>query len=67
MLPPGVVDMTERGLALLHLLPRKDLATRLHVWEHPMNSHLTSIRRKLGVTKRDEIVCTMSELKILEP
>ncbi|MFT7598628.1 MAG: LuxR family maltose regulon positive regulatory protein [Acidimicrobiales bacterium] len=54
------VELSERELAVLHLLPhglsRKELGAQLFVSENTAKTHLTSLRHKLGVNGRgDEI------------
>ncbi len=68
-LPPGAVDLSVRELAVLQLLPhrlaRKELAAQLHVSENTIKTHLASIRHKLGVTGRADIVARARELDLL--
>lgn len=64
------VELSERELAVLHLLPhrlsRKELGAQLFVSENTVKTHLTSLRHKLGVTGRSsEIVSRAVELGLL--
>ncbi len=65
----GPVELTERERAVLALLPhelsRADLASQLHVSENTVKTHLTSIRRKLGLSGRASIVDRARELGLL--
>ena len=65
------VELSERELAVLHLLPhgltRKELGAQLFVSENTVKTHLTSLRHKLGVSGRsDEIVARAIEIGLLE-
>ncbi len=68
-LPPGAVELTERELAVLrllpHRLPRKELANQLFVSENTVKTHLTSIRHKLGASTQAEIVETARRLGLI--
>lgn len=59
-LPVGARELTERELVVLRMLPhglsRRDLARELFVSENTLKTHLTSIRRKLGASGRDDLV-----------
>lgn len=69
-LPPGAIDLSARELAVLqllpHRLPRRKLAAQLHISENTLKSHLASIRHKLGVVGRSDIVERARELDLLE-
>ncbi len=68
-LPVGARELTDRERAVLGLLPhdlsRRELARQLHVSENTVKTHLTSIRHKLGVTGRQQIVARAVELGLL--
>ena len=68
-LPLGVIELTDRELAVLRLLPhglsRRELADQLFVSENTIKTHLTSIRRKLGLSGREDIAAKARELGIL--
>ncbi len=70
-LPIGARELTERELVILRLLPnglsRRELAEQLYVSENTLKTHLTSIRRKLGVTGRDSPVEAARALGLLDP
>ncbi|MEM9611012.1 MAG: LuxR C-terminal-related transcriptional regulator [Actinomycetota bacterium] len=65
----GAVELTERELAVVRLLPfgmsRRELAAQLFVSENTLKTHLTSIRRKLGARGRVDIVERARELGLL--
>ena len=52
-------------LLLPHRLPRKDLAAQLFVSENTVKTHIKSIRRKLGLGGRDDVVDRARELGLL--
>ena len=66
---PGAVELSDRELAVLrllpHRLPRRELAAQLHISENTIKTHLTSIRHKLGLTGRADIVARAEELGLL--
>ncbi len=68
-MPIGVRELTEKELAVLALLPhrltRKELATQLHVSENTIKTHLTSIRHKLAVPGRGDLVARARELGLV--
>ncbi|MEL6892935.1 MAG: LuxR C-terminal-related transcriptional regulator, partial [Actinomycetota bacterium] len=68
-LPVGARELSERELAVLRLLPfglpRRELAAQLFVSENTVKTHLLSIRRKLGVAGRDDVVARARELGLL--
>jgi LuxR family maltose regulon positive regulatory protein len=68
-LPIGARELTERELAVLRLMPhglaRRELAAQLFVSENTVKTHLTSIRRKLGATGRDDVVARAREVGVL--
>lgn len=67
--PIGVRELTEKELAVLALLPhrltRKELASQLHVSENTIKTHLTSIRHKLAVPGRGDLVARARELGLV--
>ncbi len=69
-LPIGARELSERELAVLRLLPyglsRRKLAAQLFVSENTVKTHLTSIRRKLGVSGRGDVVERAQELGLLD-
>ncbi len=69
-LPIGARELSERELAVLRLLPyglsRRKLAAQLFVSENTVKTHLTSIRRKLGVSGRGDVVERARELGLLD-
>lgn len=69
-LPAGARDLTDREMAVLRLLPfgmaRRELAAQLYVSENTVKTHLMSIRRKLGVRGRSDVVERARELGLLE-
>ncbi|MEM8620691.1 MAG: LuxR C-terminal-related transcriptional regulator [Actinomycetota bacterium] len=69
-LPIGARELTERELVVLRLLPhglsRKELARQLFVSENTLKTHLTSIRRKLGVSGRESPVDAARALGLLD-
>lgn len=66
----GPVELTERERSVLTLLPfelsRAELAAQLHVSENTVKTHLTSIRRKLGLSGRASIVDRARDLGLLD-
>lgn len=68
-LPVGVRQLTEKEHAVLSLLPhglsRRELAAQLHVSENTIKTHLSSIRHKLGVPGRGDLVARARELGVL--
>ena len=68
---PGAVELSERELAVVrmlpHRLPRKELAAQLHISENTVKSHLTSIRHKLGLVGREDIVARARDLGLIGP
>ncbi|MEM9516891.1 MAG: LuxR C-terminal-related transcriptional regulator [Actinomycetota bacterium] len=70
-LPVGARELTERELVILRLLPhglsRRELAEQLYVSENTLKTHLTSIRRKLGVTGRASPVEAARALGLIDP
>jgi LuxR family maltose regulon positive regulatory protein len=68
-LPPGARELTDREMAVLRLLPhglsRRELSSQLFVSENTVKTHLTSIRRKLGLRGRDDVVGRARELGLL--
>ncbi|MFK8025308.1 MAG: LuxR C-terminal-related transcriptional regulator [Ilumatobacter sp.] len=70
LLPVGARDLSDRELAVLRMLPfelsRRDLAAQLYVSENTVKTHLTSIRRKLGLRGRADIVERARDLGLLE-
>lgn len=69
LLPVGARELTERELVVLrmlpHELPRRELAAQLFVSENTIKTHLMSIRRKLGLAGRSDIVIRARELGLL--
>lgn len=69
-LPVGARELTERELVVLRLLPfgltRRELATQLYISENTVKTHLLSIRRKLGVVGRGDVVERATELGLVE-
>ena len=69
-LPIGARELSARELAVLRLLPfglsRRKLAAQLYVSENTVKTHLTSIRRKLGVVGREDVVARARELGLLD-
>ena len=65
-LPIGARELTERELTVIRLLPaglpRRELAEQLHISENTVKTHLVSIRRKLGLQGREDIVAKAEEL-----
>ena len=66
------VELSERELAVLHLLPhglsRKELGAQLFISENTVKTYLTSLRHKLDVSGRSsEIVARAVELGLLDP
>jgi LuxR family maltose regulon positive regulatory protein len=68
-LPVGARELTERELAVLRLLPhglpRRELAAQLFLSENTVKTHIKSIRRKLGLGGRDDIVARARDLGLL--
>jgi len=68
-LPAGARELTDKEQAVLALLPhqlsRRELAEQLHVSENTIKTHLTSIRHKLGVPGRGDLVERAIELGLL--
>ncbi|MDX2381471.1 MAG: LuxR C-terminal-related transcriptional regulator, partial [Acidimicrobiia bacterium] len=67
----GPVELSERELAVLRLLPhgltRKELGAQLFVSENTIKTYLTSLRHKLGVRGRTtDIVDRARELGLLD-
>ncbi len=58
--PPRVVDLTERELSVLRLLPselsQREIGAALYVSLNTVKSHARSIYRKMGVDTRDDAV-----------
>jgi LuxR family maltose regulon positive regulatory protein len=56
----GAVELTEKEREVLALLPhrlsRRDAATQLYMSENTLKTHLTSIRHKLALERREDIV-----------
>ena len=56
----GAVELTDKErevLAVLpHRLPRRETAAQLYMSENTLKTHLTSIRHKLVLERRDDIV-----------
>lgn len=69
-LPVGARELTEREIAVLRLLPfgltRRELASQLYISENTVKTHLLSIRRKLGVVGRGDVVERAAELGLIE-
>ncbi|MEM9042768.1 MAG: LuxR C-terminal-related transcriptional regulator [Actinomycetota bacterium] len=70
LLPIGARELSERELGVLRMLPydlpRRELARQLYVSENTVKTHLTSIRRKLGLRGRADIVERARELGLLD-
>ncbi|MEO1058380.1 MAG: LuxR C-terminal-related transcriptional regulator, partial [Actinomycetota bacterium] len=70
-LPVGARELTERELVILRLLPhglsRRELAEQLYVSENTLKTHLTSIRRKLGVSGRASPIEAARALGLIDP
>ena len=70
-LPLGARELTEREHSILALLPRKltrrELGRQLHISENTVKTHLTSIRHKLGISGRADIVHRARELGLIDP
>ncbi|MEM9519518.1 MAG: LuxR C-terminal-related transcriptional regulator [Actinomycetota bacterium] len=68
-MPIGVRELTDKEHAVLALLPhglgRRELAAQLHVSENTIKTHLTSIRHKLGVPGRGDVVERARQLGLL--
>ena len=58
--PPRVVELTERELTVLRLLPselsQREIGAALFVSLNTVKSHARSIYRKMGVDTRDDAV-----------
>lgn len=68
--PSGVEELSDRELAVVRLLPhglgRRDLAAQLFISENTLKTHLTSIRRKLRVRGRTDLVARARELGLID-
>jgi len=66
---PGSVELTDRELSVLRLLPgelsQRAIGDALYVSLNTVKSHARSIYRKLGVDTRDEAVARARSLGLL--